>query len=181
MIYDLAPAPVTPRRPCQMDAIHIRFCKTRASAFDVFHSSLAKKLKRSLSKLDDLSFTIFFSLIVGLDLLIGNRLDHLNDLFRFSDQADELLVFRLQELEQRPYRDVLKCCISAREKPLQVAVNSPVWFSPVLNKDGVIANYTSSVQKFEQGLKAVYLLTIDCQEQRRCFLGLRCFGSLSME
>jgi hypothetical protein len=62
---------------------------------DVRRFILPQELQRSLGQLHNFSFTIFFTLIVGLDLGIGDRFDHLYDFLRLSNQANEFLILGL--------------------------------------------------------------------------------------
>ena len=59
-------------------------------------TALTEKLEGTLGKLNNLSFAVFFALIIRFNLFIGNRLDHLYNLFRFANKIDEFLVFGLQ-------------------------------------------------------------------------------------
>ena len=49
-------------------------------------------------------------------MLVGYGLDHLYDIFRFGNQANELLVLGLEQLEQGPDGDVLKGWIATCEE-----------------------------------------------------------------
>ena len=78
--------------------------------------NLSKQLKGSLSKLDHLALSVFFTFVIGLDLFVCNGLNHLHYLFRLPNQVYELLVLRFQELKERPDGNVLEGGISACEK-----------------------------------------------------------------
>ena len=49
-------------------------------------------------------------------MLVGYGLDHLYDIFRFGNQANELLVLRLEQLKQGPDGDVLESWITTLEE-----------------------------------------------------------------
>lgn len=68
-------------------------------------------------------------------MFIGNRLDHLYDVFRVGDVSNEFRVFGLEQLENGPDGDVLESGISAREETLEVAVDAAIRVCPVANKD----------------------------------------------
>jgi hypothetical protein len=49
---------------------------------------LPEELKRTLGKLNNLSFTVFLAVVVRVNLCVCNSLDHLYDLLRLPDEAD---------------------------------------------------------------------------------------------
>ncbi len=79
--------------------------------------ALSQQLQRTLSQLHHLALAILLVIIVvGLNRLVGNCFDHLNDFFRLADKVDQLLILRLEKLEQCPDGDVLESCISTCEE-----------------------------------------------------------------
>jgi hypothetical protein len=76
---------------------------------------LAKKLEGASSQGDDLAFAVF-SVVVGLDVSIGDGLDHLHDVVGLRDQGDQRLVLGLEQLEQGPDGDVLEGRVAAGEE-----------------------------------------------------------------
>lgn len=102
--------------------------------------ALPKKLQASLCEVDHLAFVVVVKLIVRLDWTVGNRLDLVDNVLGLADQLDEALILRLEELQQRPYRNVLEGRIAAPQEPNQVPVNSTVGRLPILYKNRVIAN-----------------------------------------
>lgn len=61
--------------------------------------ALAQELKASLGEVDYLTLVVLLRLIfVILDLLVRDLPDHLHNIFGLADQANQLLVFGLEEL-----------------------------------------------------------------------------------
>jgi hypothetical protein len=63
-----------------------------------------------------------------------------DNLFRLRDALGQARIFRLQQLQQRPDGNVLERGVSAGEEAAEVAVDTARGLSPVLDKDGVIAD-----------------------------------------
>jgi hypothetical protein len=73
-------------------------------------------------------------------LSVRDLLDHLHDVIGLTDETDELLVFRFEQLEQRPDGNVLESRVTAVEEPAEVSVNAVTWLGPISDEDGIVAN-----------------------------------------
>ncbi len=102
--------------------------------------SFSKKLETSTRQCDDLSFSIFVVLIVRFDWLVGDCLDHLNDIFRSANQLHKLLVFRFEQLKQSPDGNVLERWIAAGKETAQVSVDTTNWITPVPDEGSVVTD-----------------------------------------
>ena len=80
-------------------------------------TTLAEQLQTPLGQIHHLTLVLLFKLVVGLDLPVGNLLDHLDNIIRLADKPDKLLILGLEQLEQRPDGNVLECRIAAAEEP----------------------------------------------------------------
>jgi hypothetical protein len=81
------------------------------------------------------TLAIFLAFVVRLNLRIRDLFDHLNNVFRFSNETDELLIFRFQKLKQRPNGYMLESGITTRKEAAEISVNASVGLGPVLNED----------------------------------------------
>jgi hypothetical protein len=102
--------------------------------------ALAKQLKAPLGKVDNFSLVIVLGLVIRLDLTICDRFDHLNYVVRFADEADQLLILGLEELQERPDSNMLERGVAAVEESAQVPVDAVARLSPIPGKDAVVAN-----------------------------------------
>lgn len=95
----------------------------------------AQQLQASSCKGNHFALALIYLLLVRLEVFIGDRLDHLHNIFGVGDVSDELLVFGLKQLQKSPDSDVLEGGISACEETLEVAVDAAVRVCPVANED----------------------------------------------
>jgi hypothetical protein len=58
-----------------------------------------KKLERALSEGHNFAFAILALFVVGLDLLVRDRLDHLNNILGFGHKIDQLGVIGFYQLQ----------------------------------------------------------------------------------
>lgn len=113
--------------------------------------TLSQQLQATLSKVDNLSLVVILNFILRLHLPVGNLLDHFDDIVRLANKANELLVLRLEKLKQGPNRNVLERSVTTRKEPAKVAVDAVAGLQPVLNKDTVVPNCSSSVRDTHVG------------------------------
>lgn len=102
--------------------------------------SLAQQLQTPLRQVDHLALVVVLELVVRLDLAVGDLLDHLDHGVRLADEADEFLVFRLEQLQKGPDGDVLEGRVAAVEEPAEVAVDALARLVPVSDEDAVVTN-----------------------------------------
>lgn len=118
-------------------------CKQIVEA-SCFHQGLlgtsAEQLQASSGKRNDFTLTLIHFLLVGFDVLIGNRLHHLYDLPGLRDISNEILVPRLEQLEKRPNGDMLESWVSARKETLEVVVEAAIGVCPIADKDAVVSD-----------------------------------------
>jgi hypothetical protein len=65
----------------------------------------------------------------------------LYNLVRLADAFDQPFVFGFEELQKRPDGDVLEGRVPTGEEAAEVAVDTASGFRPVLDEDGVVADY----------------------------------------
>lgn len=115
---------------------------------DLILRSAPEQLQAALREGDDLALAVFGFLVVGfdgaLDALVGDDLDHLDNLLRLGDQGDQFLVAGFEELEEGPRCNVLEGWVTAVEEPAEVAVDAAFRLGPVLNEDGIVTNCLTS-------------------------------------
>jgi len=102
--------------------------------------ALSQELQTTPGQLDHLTLVLVVLSVLRFDLAVRDLLDHLHDVIGLTDETDELLVFRLEQLEKRPDGDVLEGRVTAVEEPAEVAVDAVAWLGPISNKDAVVAN-----------------------------------------
>lgn len=118
--------------------------RTRASA-QVFQAPARKR--------DGLAFTVLGVLVVGLDAAIGDGFNGLHDVIGARYALDELPVFRLEQLQERPDGDVLEGCVAAHYETVQVASNAAVRLCPVFAENGIIANFGGKL-----AIRCIYII-----------------------
>jgi hypothetical protein len=113
----------------------------RSLSFDVaFGSALSEEFQAALGKTDNFSLIVIVRPVTRLDLAVCNQPDHVHDIVGLADEADQLLVLRLEQLKQGPDGNVLESWIAARQVSAQVSVDAVAWLRPMADKDGVVTN-----------------------------------------
>jgi hypothetical protein len=103
--------------------------------------ALAQQLEAPASECHNLALAIFVVFVVRLDVAVCDLGDHLNHLGGLANQLNQAIVFGLEELQQRPDRDMLESGVAACEETPEVAVYAARGLCPVLNEDAVITHY----------------------------------------
>lgn len=107
------------------------------------NAALTQELETSLSQVNDLAFVLLLSLGIG-NLAVRDAANVLDDVVGLADLADQGLVFGFKQLQKRPHGNVLEGGVSRLEEATEVPVDAAVGLVPVLNKDGVVADWQSS-------------------------------------
>lgn len=61
--------------------------------------TLSQQLQAALGKVNNLPLVVILDFILRLHLSVGNLLDHLDNVIRLANEANELLVLRLEQLK----------------------------------------------------------------------------------
>lgn len=123
------------------DALDAQRTGARESTFYVtLCPALSQQLQTTLGQIDHLALVVVLELVVRFDLAVRNLLDHLHDVIGLTDETDEFLVFRLEQLEQCPDGYVLEGRVAAIEEPAQVAVDAIAGLRPISDEDAVVTN-----------------------------------------
>src|SRR5690554_5991283 len=116
-------------------------CSTHHLAFDMgFRHALPEQLETSLSKCDDLAL-VLVKLAVGLGDTLSDAQYQAADDVRLPDESDEVLVLRLDQLQQRPDGNMLERGVSALQEAAEVPVDAFARLCPVLREDGIVAHW----------------------------------------
>jgi hypothetical protein len=110
---------------------------------------LPQQFQAPLREVDHFALVVVFGLIIRLERAVGDLLHHADNIVRLADEPDQLLILRLEQLEQRPDGYMLERGVSAAEEPAEVAVDAITGLGPVLDEDAVVAHYMT--QKLAQG------------------------------
>jgi len=103
--------------------------------------ALTQQLQTALGEIDHLNFVIILANFdVRLGVTVGNLSDNFDNILRFNDETNELLILRLNELEDGPDRNVLERRVTASKESAKITMNTVARFCPALNKDGVVAD-----------------------------------------
>lgn len=103
--------------------------------------AVTKKFEASSCQRNYLALTIFLIFLVRLDVLVGDRLDHMHDVIGLGNIADQSLIFGLQQLKEGPDSNVLEGRISAGEESLEIAVDTSIGIRPISNKYRIVADW----------------------------------------
>lgn len=103
--------------------------------------TVSKKFEASSCQRNDLTLPVFSVLLVRLDVLIRDCLDHMHEIVGFGDIGNQPLVLRFQQLEESPDGNVLERRVTTGEEAIQITMDSAIWIRPVVYKYRVIPNY----------------------------------------
>lgn len=103
--------------------------------------ALSKELQTALGQVDDFALVLILEFVAGLDLTVCNVSNVLDDILGLTDEPNQSLVLRFEQLEQSPDSNVLESRVAGLKEPAEISVNSALRLRPVLYKDGVITNY----------------------------------------
>lgn len=104
--------------------------------------ALPQKLEAALRKAHNLAFVLVLKFVTGLDLAIRNVSDVLDNVLSLADKSNQGLILGFEQLQQRPYRNMLERGVTRLQESAEISMNAAVWLCPVLNKDRVVANCT---------------------------------------
>lgn len=65
----------------------------------------------------------------------------MDDLVGLANQLDQTVVFRFKKLQQSPDSNMLEGRVATGQKSSEITMNASRRFCPVLDEDGVIANW----------------------------------------
>ncbi|KAI6767535.1 hypothetical protein HG530_005544 [Fusarium avenaceum] len=85
-------------------------------------------------QVDDLTFILVLEFIVGLDLSVCNASNVFDDILSFTDESDQSLILRLEQLKKGPHGNVLECGITRLQESAKVSVDSALGLGPVLRE-----------------------------------------------
>lgn len=102
--------------------------------------ALAKEFQASLSQVHHFALVFFLKVGFRIDLAVRNVSNVFDDVIGLTNETNQGLVFRFEQLQQGPDGNMLEGGVTRLKEAAEVAVNAAVGFVPVLDEDGVVAN-----------------------------------------